>query len=161
MIGTRQEVGLHLAELQKRDEGWTFLPVDDPRSGLKGFVAYRTLEDGSEESRTYQWPITGDILFPETRQVELTELIDFIEKTGTQNLILCDDPVRRMIGFGRYEPERHVVVVVEIPLTKVVKAEGLSHEQRAAFLKMREGLQEAQKKNQVTIYDLIQEATAE
>lgn len=158
MIGTRQEVALHVAELQHRQEGWTFLPMDDPWSGLKGFVAFR-LEDGSEESRTYQWPITGDILFPETRQVELPELIDFIEKTGTQNLVLCDDPKRRVLGFGRYEPERHAAVVMEIPLTKVMKAEGLSREQRAAFIKMREGLQKTAKENEVTIYDLIQEVT--
>lgn len=155
MIGTKDDVTLHLAELRQRDEGWTFLPMDDPWSGLKGFVAFRNREDGTEDSRTYQWPVTGGILFPETRQVTLKELFDFIEETGTANLVLCDNPIRRMVGFARYEPERHRAVVVETPLTDVKRANGLTSEQREAFLKLRAEKQKQAQEEAITIIDLL------
>lgn len=156
MIGTKDEVVRHLRDLRQRDEGWTFLPIDEPRHGLLGFMAFRQQNDGEEEQRTYQWPVAGVPLEPDVRQVtSLQAIFEFIEQTGTANVVLCDDPVRRMIGVGRYEPENRRAVILEVPLTKMVEARGLTPEQRAAFMALRnDKLQQATQARNNLVGDL-------
>lgn len=118
-------------------------------------MAFRQNGEDAEERRTYQWPVAGVPLEPEVRQAELLEVFQFIETCGTARLVLCDDPVRRMIGVGRYEPESRRAIILEVPLTKLVAARGLTPERRAAFMALRsDKLRQAEQDRQALLNDL-------
>jgi len=80
-----------------RAEGWTIISSDEPARAMRGFVA---IKDGEVE-RTVTWPMfEGGPYRTNDAIVSATDLLRFIKGGGT---LRCDNPMKRLLGYVRYD----------------------------------------------------------
>lgn len=118
-------------------QGWTLLACDEPEKATLGFVAFRYVDKTTrepvprgepwppgreidEETRNLQWPLFDRPLVPDDATVGAPELAAFLSEG---EVLLCDNPKNRLVGFVRYEPEQGRAVVRRMRLTDLKGAD--------------------------------------
>lgn len=118
--------------------GWDLIPCDAPERGMAGLIAYRNPPDHVEdlhEPVRFEWALFGRELEADVLEVSGRELIDFIREEAFENLFLCDDPRRIILGFVSYrEAAEGRCTVRQCRLTSV---KALSQEDRVFLMTQR------------------------
>lgn len=135
-------------------QGYTLLPCDDPRRGLRGIMAFKGIDDGTEDSRIIEWPVHGSELTPDEEMVDAPTLLTFMREGGVAK---CDDPRRRIVGFVRYELGTNRSVVRQCSLTQL--KEQLSSDQLDELMRVRHALDEGTQRSMIEV-QAIQAAAA-
>jgi hypothetical protein len=132
-------------------QGWEVLACDVPETGMRGFYAFRYIhkethevlappfkpEDAHEETKMLEWPIFDKPMTEvDDKMVETDDLVNFIGD-DRENLALCDDPKKLMLGFVRYEPDKSKSVVRRVRLAQVKNSDSRI---RKVFMSLREEL---------------------
>jgi hypothetical protein len=113
MYKDQTEVDAKAQEL--KDAGWTVVPCDFPDRGLRGSIAFRTV-DGEEEQQELHWPIFGKELTPKYQQGSIPGLLQmFRENKG----LICDDPKTRRLGYMVPDLEKAEANIYVVSLTEL------------------------------------------
>jgi hypothetical protein len=98
-----------ISALQK--DGLTVYRADDHERGMFGII----VQNPGYKEALEEFPMFGNgPLIPERKVVSALELVDFARQGG--DLKICDDPMSRLWGLGRYDLERGVTVVRQTTL---------------------------------------------
>lgn len=141
MFVETHEEALSLATAYAR-RGFTLLPCDDPKRGLRGICAFKDV-DGTEESHVIEWPILHSELHPNEEIVDGATLYAFM-KEG--DVALCDEPTRLLVGFVRFVEETNEALVRQCRLAELKK---LPKEQLDEVMTLRKTLLDSQQRARI------------
>jgi len=127
------ELMFEAARLTQSNQGWTFLPNDDPEHAVLGMIGFRRLSpDGSvvtgdpcgpderEEVISLEWLPYGKRLEPTvTIAKSLAEFRSMVNDLRPRGMFRCDEPKARQIGFVGYDGANGKATVVRMPMTLV------------------------------------------
>jgi len=112
MYKDQTEVDAKTQEL--KDAGWTVIPCDAPDRGLKGSIAFRTV-DGAEEDQELYWPIFGKELAPKYQQGTVPDLLRMYQENKG---LICDDAKTRRLGYMVPDLEKAEANIYVVSLTE-------------------------------------------
>lgn len=141
---------------ESRNNGWAITAGDSPEEALKGYAAckyfskstglplidgYAGPNDSIEQFEIFQWAMFDKPLQKDVQVVSASEIAALI-KTSKAQVAICDDPMRREIGFVWYYLEDGVARTRRVPLTKLKAA---PPEVRDVIMQLRDKLMPASK----------------
>lgn len=118
-----------IAEL--RAQGWTVVAFDEPETAMRSFMASKA----GEQDQRGSWPLfDGAPYSTNEATISAEEVAKFIEGGDVRK---CDDPMRRLVGFVRYDHNTKTAFVRRCSLTSLRNA---SEEVRGAIMAARDAL---------------------
>ncbi len=140
---TREEMDARAKAL--RDEGFTVLPMDNPRHGLAGFVAFLVPAspesrgpEWDEKARALEWPVYGSRLLSDEVTVKTADQLVEAYKAheGHETLRPHVDPVDRTLGFVCYcRAHEGRSSLITVPLSRLQEMESLPDAIREEVMK--------------------------
>jgi hypothetical protein len=122
------------------DQGYEYIPYDEPMIAMRGMVCWKKMEDGQEDVEDMiSWPMFGEEYETDKQRVSPVELIEFAESFEVER---CDEPKQLRMGFVNYDHDNKKAVVRTI---KVLDLRKVSNETKQRFLDKRDEIEASDK----------------
>jgi len=125
VMDSMRDIMVEVTRLTSLNDGWSFLPCDDPMRACFGMIAFRYVgadgqpfgltqpENPQEETIRYEWLPYGKKLDVDrtiaTGPDDFRQLVDALRPQGP--LLRCDDPTTWLVGFVSYQEGARAKVV--------------------------------------------------